>query len=147
MNLEFSLVPYGGLTAVVPAIWDFLVKSEKWTRGRANIDDIVAFLYSGQMQLWMVYDLDSHGIYGHVITEVKQYPRMKMLVMQYIAAEKHTMQFVDEKVYPILEKYARDTGCGGLEAFGRPGWKPHMIEHGYQANTILYEKYFLGEVK
>ena len=142
MNLEFSLIPFGQLTAVIPALLPYLNKSEFWTHKRAHVDDIVAFLFSNQMQLWVAYEKDSNKVYGHVVTEVKQYPRVKMLVLQYIAAEDHTMKWVQDKVFATLENYAKDTHCAGIEALGRPGWEPHMKKHDYTVKTVCYEKYF-----
>jgi hypothetical protein len=141
MILEFSLVPYGLLTSTLHTLGVYLQKSELWTKGRASIDDIVGFLYRGQMQLWAAYDPETNAVYGYVITEIKQYPAMKVLVMQYIAGESHIMNSVQDKVHETLERYAVDAGCKAIEAFGRPGWRPNMKKHGYTTETVIYEKY------
>ena len=141
MNLKFSLVPYGMLTKVLPTLGEYLEKSELWTKGRAAVDDIVAFLYSGQMQLWAVYEEDNLTTHAYVISEIKQYPRAKVLVIQYIAGEKHVMAMVDEKVHDVLDHYARAAGCSIIEGFGRPGWGKHLEKFGYTVQTVLYEKY------
>ena len=141
MSLEFSLVPHGHITAVLPSMIEFLKKSELWTKGRAGIDDIVGFLYSGQMQLWVVYDPEASTTHGYVISEIKRYPRATVLVVQYLAGEKHVMATVDQKVHGTLDRYARDAGCSIIEGFGRPGWGKHLEKFGYTVQTVLYEKY------
>ena len=56
MNLDISLVPYGKISYLIPHLVRYLNESESWAMGRANIDDIVRFALTGQMQLWAVYD-------------------------------------------------------------------------------------------
>jgi len=145
MNLDVALVPHGQLTRVIPTITQHLVKSELWTGGRASIDDIVGFLYQGRMNLWLVYEPTSFESYGYVITEVKDYPKSKMLVCQYTAGRTNHMRYVEDKIHAILESFARDAGCAGIEFYGRPGWQPHARKHGYQSKAIVYEKFFGGE--
>jgi hypothetical protein len=142
LNLEISLIPYGQVSYVVPGLLSYLQKSELWTRGRANIDDIVGFLYTGQMGLWLVFDTEDKRSYGYIITEIKRYPRCSMLVLQYCAGEDNHMALVQERMYATLERYAKDAGCSGIEAIGRPGWSAHMKKFGYRANAVVFEKYF-----
>lgn len=142
--IQLRYIPVGGLYLVVPGLVPYLHKSEFWTSGRALVDDIIGFLYSGRMHLWLVvneYDL----IKGYVITEVTAYPRCKMLTVQYCAGETHILEEVMEDTFAMLEKVAKDAGCSGIEFFGRPGWTPHVKKLGYKPSTIVYEKY-LDEV-
>jgi len=141
MNLAIALIPYGQLAYVVPGLMPYLEKSKAWTKGRANIDDIIGFLYSGKMSLWLVYDDELAG-HGYVITEVKQYPRCKMLTIQYCAGEPNEMKYVEDKMYETLESFAKDAGCIGIEFFGRPGWGAHTKKRGYDVQTVVYERFF-----
>lgn len=136
-----SLVPFGYYHKVLPSLIRHIEISEMWTRGRAGVDDIIAFLYSGQMNLWMVYE-DSRHPDGYVITEVKQYPRNKMLVMQYCAGDFSVLEKAGDEVFETFERFAKDMGCAGIEFFGRPGWKRHALKHGCSIQTVVYEKYF-----
>jgi hypothetical protein len=77
MNLEISLVPVGNVSQTVPGLLPYLRKSEVWDRGRTKVDDILRFVLTGQMQLWVVFSLEEKGVYGYLITEVKQYPQCK----------------------------------------------------------------------
>jgi len=148
VNLAFSLVPFGNLTQMMPSVLPYLRKSEFWTRGRATLDEIVAFLYSGRMQLWVAYaeNPDGHGatVYGHVITEIKRYPSATALVCQYCAGESDHMRYVEETAFAVLERYARDAGCDVIEFHGRPGWRASARKHGFTTETVVYEKY-IGE--
>lgn len=146
MNLQISFTPPMIVPNYVNGLIPYLQKSEMWTRGRAKIKDIIEFLYSGRMHLWLVYDLDEKGVvpYGYVITEVKDYPQCKMLVIQYCAGEKNHMAYVEDRMFQTLESFAKDAGCAGIELFGRPGWTAHVKKYGFNSQTIVFEKYFGG---
>lgn len=139
MNIQIGLVPHGQLTFWIASLYKYLKKSEAWTRGRATADDIVRFIYTGQMNLW-VFHVDGQAV-GQMITEIKQYPRVKCLVMQYCAGESHYMQYCEDKMHEILESYAKDAGCKMIEFIGRPGWKKTALGHGYVVESSVYEKY------
>jgi hypothetical protein len=147
MKLDISIVPYGQISYLVPSLIKYFEESEGWTKGRANVDDIVRFALTGQMQLWAVFDPENdNAIHGYVMTEVKQYPKSKMFVIQYCAMDSNHMRYIDEVMHKTADQFAKDTGCNGIEFYGRPGWEPHVKKHGYSVKTVVYEKYF-GEVK
>jgi hypothetical protein len=145
VNYHLSYIPRGILTEVVAQILPYLPKSEEWSIGRSQVDDIVAYLYSGQMHLIGVYDNDSQKMHGYAICEVKQYPQFKMLIMQYTAGEPGVMVHIEDRMHKFVEDLAKAFGCKGVEFVGRPGWKKTMLKHGYSADTIVYEKFFEGE--
>lgn len=145
MNYHLSYISRGLITGVVAQLLPYLPKSEKWSLGRSSVDDIVGYLYSGQMHLIGVYDDETQRMHGYLICEVRQYPQYKMLVMQYTAGEPGIMQHVEEKAHKFVEDLAKVFGCKGVEFVGRPGWKKTMAKHGYSADTIVYEKFFEGE--
>jgi len=141
MNLHVSLVPPGQLMYWIPKLIPYLTKSQAWTKGRANVDDIARFLLVGQMNLWVVLDDDFKG-YGYVISEIKSYPQLKMLVLQYCAGEDNHMKLVEQEMYGKLERFARDADCDGMEFMGRLGWRNIGRRYGYKAETVVYEKFF-----
>ena len=140
--MNMTLVPNGHVAQLIPALWPYLAKSEEWTHGRATVDDILRFILTGQMQLWIGHE--GNEIYGHVITEVKAYPRCKMLVIQYCAGEANHMQYVEDQMYDLLDRFAKDAGCSGIEFVGRPGWRKSAGSHGYTVQSVTYQKFFKG---
>jgi len=141
VSLEVKLIG-SDLTDLIHDLRRYLKKSEAWTRGRASIDDIVRFLYMGQMHLWVV--IDGSIVYGYVITEIKQYPQCKALVMQYCAGQPGAMAGIEDQMHDLLEQFARSAGCKIMEFMGRTGWKKVAKSKGYEARTMVYEKY-LGD--
>lgn len=141
MNIEIALVPPGKYTIWLTSLVKYLRKSEAWTRGRAKVDDIVRFLFTGQMLLWVFYDHDTSQGLGFMITEIKQYPQCKALVIQYCAGEIGAMAEVDTKMHDLLEEFAKKAGCSIIEYYGRPGWRKDARKHGFLTESILFEKY------
>lgn len=142
MNLEISLVPVGKISETVGALYPYFKESELRTRGRSTVDDIVRFIINGHMQLWMIFSPEEQKAYGHVITEVKQYPQCKMLTIQHCAGEANHMQYVEDKMYDVLDRFAKDTQCAGIELIGRPGWGKHVKKYGYEVQSVSYQKFF-----
>jgi hypothetical protein len=141
--MRASLVPLGMVSSVIPALLPYLAESEKWSRGRASVDDILRFVLSQQMQLWVVHE--ENTIYGHVVTEIKEYPRCKMLVVQYCAGESNHMQYVDDEIFDLLDRFAKDAGCTGIEFVGRPGWRKQAEKYGFEVRSVMYQKFFKEE--
>jgi hypothetical protein len=142
MNLDISLIPNGKVSETIPALLSYLKESESWAKGRVTVDDIVRFIINGQMQLWVVFSPEEQKAYGHVITEVKQYPQCKMLTIQYCCIEANHMQYVEDKMQNIAERFAKEMQCVGIEFIGRPGWGKHIKKYGYDVQSVSYQKFF-----
>jgi hypothetical protein len=140
--MEMSLVYPGQVSYVLPALLPYLQKSEAWTGGKAKVDDILRFILNGQMYLFVAHE--NNTIYGHVIVEVKQYPQCNMLVVQHCAGEDNHMVHVEDKMFEILDKFAKDAKCSGIEFVGRPGWRKTANKYGYELRSVTYQR-MLGE--
>jgi len=138
MNISF--VPVGGVAGVIPALLPYLNESARWTRGRATADDILQMILSGQMHLWAAHD--EQTIFGHVITEIKMYPRCKMLTIQYCAMQPGKLEQVEDVMQDVAAKVAKDAGCAGIEFVGRPGWRDTAKKYGYEVQSVMYQKFF-----
>jgi hypothetical protein len=138
--MSISLVPVGSVAGVLPALLPHLQTSAQWTRGRATIDDILQMVLSGQMQLWAAHN--ERQIFGHVITEIKSYPRCKMLTIQYCAMEPGMLEQVEDEMQSVAARFAKDAGCAGVEFVGRPGWRDTAKKYGYEVQSVMYQKFF-----
>lgn len=141
--MKIALILPGMVADTIPQLLPYLKKSEEQTRGRTTVDDILKFVLNGQMQLWIGHE--EGRIYGHVITEVKDYPRRKMLVAQYCAWEPNHMQYMEDEMFDLLNRFAKDTGCSGIEFVGRPGWRDQAKKYGFEVQSVVYQKFFKEE--
>jgi len=137
---DITLVLNGNITNAVAAVLPYLKVSEDWSSGRSSVDDIVRFIITGQMQLWVVFDQEK--CYGHFITEIKEYPQAKFLTIQYCAMEPGTMESVEDKMQEYAERFAKDAGCIGIEFIGCPGWRKTANQYGYELHSVTYQKIF-----
>ena len=138
--MRINLVPMGQLSTVLAEVLPYLKVSEEWTRGRANVDDILRMVLNGQMHLWCVHD--DVGVHGQLITEIKQYPQCKLLTIQYCAMEPGIMDAIEEQMQDIAQRFAKDAGCSGIEFVGRPGWRRVAGKYGYDVQSVVYQKFF-----
>jgi len=138
--MKIGLVAFEQIAEIVPALLPHLQTSARWTRGRASVSDLLRFVLNGQMNLWAVHD--ANGIHGHVITEIKQYPKCKMLAAQYCAMTPGTMELVEDLLHETTQRFARDASCAGVEFVGRPGWKNIAKRRGYSVQAVMYQKFF-----
>lgn len=138
--MNINLIPPGQVAGLVPALLPYFAETQKWARGRIVVDDVLRLVLNGHMQLWVVND--GEKVFGHVITEIKQYPQCKMLTVQYCAMEPWTMAAVSEKMHQTAEQFARGAGCAGVEFVGRPGWRKVAAEQGYEVQSVVYQKFF-----
>ena len=104
------------------------------------MDDLARVLINGQMHLWAI--VNDKDVFGHLMTEVKQYPKLKLLTIQHCAADPHSMDRVEAAAFGTLEQFAKDAGCAGVEFVGRLGWKKSALRHGYSARSVTYQKMF-----
>ena len=141
--MRMSLIPPGMVAETIPQLLPHLKTSQEWTKGRSTVDDILRFVLNGQMQLWIGHE--EGRIYGHVITEIKEYPRRKMLVAQYCAWEPNHMQYMEDEMFDLLNRFAKDTGCSGIEFVGRPGWRDQAKKYGFEVQSVMYQKFFKEE--
>lgn len=138
--MKIDIVPVSQLLSVLPTLMPYLEESSRWTRGRAITEDIFRFLLNGQMLLLVVHDKGT--VYGHVICEVKAYPQCKMLTVQYCAGKSHHMQFIEDDMFSLLDGLAKEAGAAGVEFVGRPGWGKSAKAHGYDVQSVTYQKFF-----
>ena len=65
---------------------------------------------------------------------------MKMLNVEHVAGHYMEQWFPDG--LDIIANYARDIGCHGVEALGRPGFWNWMEEKGWKRHSVAYELRF-----
>lgn len=107
-------------------IENYLKQAVEHTGGRFFIEDIKANIPHRRQQLWIAYEEDEDKIYGAVISEVQDYPRLRVLSIAYAGG----IEF--HKWLPNLLESCQEFGklhkCKSFEIYGRNGWGK-MLEH------------------
>lgn len=79
--------------------------------GTHTIDDVLAEIEAGRMQLWPAPD-------GCVVTEIVTYPRKRVVNICYAGGT--LAQIMD--MVPSIKAWAQAQGCDSATMRGRPGW-------------------------
>jgi hypothetical protein len=133
--MNILLINKEDYTKVFPTIDSYLEKAAKYTYGRFSANDIKNELLIKQQQLWIAFDeIDT---YGFVVTEIIQYPKMRVLIMHFTAG-KDLVKWKDAMLVD-LQDFAKFNDCKIIESYGRPGWAKVFKNDGYKQQFIFYE--------
>tara|TARA_R100001163_G_C5066938_1_gene205674 strand:- start:862 stop:1314 length:453 start_codon:yes stop_codon:yes gene_type:complete len=133
----------------IPHIWVFaeklLKKSAKRSEGRTNTNDLFEECMAGTSSLWIVYEEEKFPeLLGCGITQINHYPTgLKMLNIDHVAGvhqEKWTKGALD-----VLERFAKDVNCDGIESLGRPGFWSWIKNDNWSRMAVAYQKRFDNE--
>lgn len=133
-----SLVPLQYTEWVWPKIEEFMKGAADYTYGRFEVDDIKngVLQSEGNQQLWVAYE-NEEDVYGAVVTEVWQYPKMRTLIMHFTGG-RELPKWKDDML-KLLQQFAADQGCDVIESYGRGGWAKVFQSDGYKKRFIFYE--------
>jgi hypothetical protein len=82
-----------------------------------TLDMIYLDLKCGIKQLWFGSDIVGYGV---AITAIRQYPKVNILEVNYVAGERIRGFFLH--FYEEVKSFGRENGCTILRGFGRIGW-------------------------
>lgn len=137
-EMQVSLVPLQYTEWVWPKIEEFMKGAADYTYGRFEVDDIKngVLQSEGNQQLWVAYE-NEEDVYGAVVTEVWQYPKMRTLIMHFTGG-RELPKWKDDML-KLLQQFAADQGCDVIESYGRGGWAKVFQSDGYKKRFIFYE--------
>jgi hypothetical protein len=133
--IEVSLVPAQYIDTCWEKIEAFIAKAAEYTYGRYTVGNIYDLVMDGDYQLWVAYD--GKDFKGAVVTNIISYPQRKLLGMQFCGGEE--LSTWKDPMLDLLKRFARDSGCEGIESTGRPGWAKVFQNDGYKATWVTYE--------
>lgn len=135
----FTLVPTGH----VPYLWataaDLLRPAVERSHGRWTMDNLFSALYAGHQQLWVGY-IEKDDIKFAITTEVADYPNARYLAIHFLGGTDFNSWSDD--MLAMLERFAKDQSCCGVEAVARFGFWPLFKRRGYQRSYVTYELFF-----
>lgn len=139
------------VSAVLPQdvhiLWDnvkwFLHRACKRSNGRHNINTIYDQLLANEMNLWVVVDISQDKYIGCGTTQIITYPTgMRMLEIVHLGGNNHEVWI--DKGWQILERWAKENACHGLQAVGRKGLTHLTVKRDdkWKSKEVLFEKKF-----
>lgn len=104
------------IESIWPKVEPLLQKAIDRGHGEHEAGDILGFLLSRDMQLWIAADEE---IRAAMVTQIINYPRLSVCQVIYLGGE--GLKFW-KSAKPLIEAWAKSQGCQELRAYGRRGW-------------------------
>jgi hypothetical protein len=133
--MQVSRVDTKDIESMWPFIEGYMKIAAKYTYGRFEAEDIKEGLLKQPQQLWIAFD--DTKIYGAVVTEVTEYPRMKVLTVHFLAGVE--FETWKDPMLKLVQQFGKDNGCKLIDSYGRPGWERVWANYGYTKRFIFYE--------
>lgn len=133
--IEVSMVPPQYVDSCWEKVEPFAEKAARYTYGRYTANDIFSRMQDDNYQTWVAYD--GSNFKGLVVTEIMTYPQRKLLSMHFCGGV--DLKEWKEPMLTLLQRFAKDMGCDGIESVGRPGWSKVFNKDGYKAIWVTYE--------
>ena len=145
MTYTVSIIPQAVLNVVYNDAAGLLEPAVAQSDGRHNVNTVMDRVSLGDYQLWMAFSEENKPI-GALITLIEPYPLKTMLNLLFCGGKE--LEEWHEDMLVVLEKFAKDNGCDGMELVGRPGWKRFLEKHGWGSSHLVVERTFdIEEVK
>ena len=133
--MQVSAVPAEYVKQVWPDVTEYMQGAADYTYGRYEVSDILDLITDYDYTLWIAFN--EAGIKGAVVTNFSDYPRKRMLCMQFCGGiEVTTWQ---GPMLELLQRWSRDNDCDGIESTGRAGWSKVFKSDGYKPLWQTYE--------
>tara|TARA_R110000796_G_C14553334_1_gene434092 strand:- start:2198 stop:2641 length:444 start_codon:yes stop_codon:yes gene_type:complete len=133
--MKVSMVPREHVIDIWDTVKPHLEKAAEYTYGRYEVEDILDCLTDYDYTLWIAFD--DKEIKGAVVTMVSSYPRKKYLDMVFTGGVE--LEKWKKPMLELLQKWAFDTECDGIESIGRPGWAKIFKSDGHKPLWNTYE--------
>ena len=130
------MVPKEHVLAIWERIAPLMEGAADYTFGRYTVDDMLTSVMDYEHTLWIAFNEDKE-VRGATITCIKQYPRKRYLDMVFVGGE-DGFGWKDEMLR-MLQHYAYDMNCDGIESAGRLGWSKIFKNDGYKMLWQTYE--------
>ena len=136
---------FAAMPEMIPDLWpkvkDLLQPAVDRSHGRWSMEHLYYILMINQQTLWIAMDENNDPI-GVMTTQVVHYPCSKMLAFQFLGGHDLDEWWCD--LLGVVERYAKDAGCAGIEATARFGFWPTLKQSGIEKSYTMYEKIFDG---
>ena len=133
--IKVSMVPTEHVVNLWEEVEPHLQKAAEYTYGRYKVDDILDCLTDYGYTLWIAFE--EKQIKGAVVTMISQYPRKKYLDMLFTGGVE--LNSWKEPMLDLLQKWAFDNKCDGIESTGRPGWAKIFKANGHKPLWHTFE--------
>jgi hypothetical protein len=109
------------------------------SEGRHSMDSVLASVAIGHSVLWFAFGENGKPA-GAVVTQVEHYPMKRMLNLIFCGGD--DLEGWHQDMLDVLDGYASDNHCSGLELVGRYGWKRFLEKAGWKSDYVVCQRMF-----
>jgi hypothetical protein len=139
MTHSVSIIPPSVLNVVQEDAMRLLKPATDRSDGRHDVSTVWADVEDCRFTLWMAFDPKNKPV-GALVTTFEAYPLRNMLNILFCGGSE--LEDWHEDMLDVLEEYAKEHNCDGIELVGRPGWKKFLQHHGWEATHLVVERMF-----
>jgi len=120
------------------AISSLLEKAIDKGQSESTLTDHMRNILNNTTHCWVIGN-NNNNIVGAALTQVIQYAQYKTLHIIAFAGKDFKEQ---SKVFPTVEKFAKQMGCKAIEQWGRPGWAKELPKYvpGFKQAYVVMRK-------
>lgn len=133
--MQVTMVPKEYVQACWKDIEEYLRGAAEYTHGRYEVEDILDAIMDYDHTLWIAFDETS--IKGAVVTNIAHYPRKRYLVMVFCGGVE--LDKWKDPMLKLLQHFAFDNHCNGVEATARLGWTKIFKHDGHKPLWQTFE--------
>lgn len=133
--MQVSMVPRQYVDKCWEDVKEYLRGAAEYTHGRYEVEDIFDAIMDYDHTLWIAFD--ETGIKGAVVTNFAHYPKKKYLVMSFCGGVE--LDKWKPAMLKLLQHFAFDNQCDGVEATARPGWTKIFRDDGHKPLWQTFE--------
>lgn len=134
--MRATLIPEDHVVRMWPRVLPFMERAAEYTYGRYDANDILDSIVQYNHHLWVAFTA-SGEVKGAVVTVFKQYPKKKCLDLTFVGGD-DGLEW-KAPMLRMLQHWARDNECEGIESSGRLGWGRALKDDGYKFLWQTYE--------
>jgi len=125
--IRISFVPKEYVDSCWGQMEEYLKGAADYTHGRYEINDIYWAIVDYDHHLWIAFD--DQQIKGAVVTNIVNYPRKRYLCMSFCGGVE--LDKWKDPMLKMLQHWAFDNYCDGIEATARTGWAKIFKDDGH----------------
>jgi len=127
--IKVSMVPPDHVFQCWDKVEKYLEGAAQYTHGRYEVGDILDCITDYDHTLWIAFD--DEEIKGAVVTNIMTYPRKKYLSLVFCGGVE--LDEWKDDMLKLLQCWAYDNNCDGIEATARPGWLKIFKDDGHKS--------------
>lgn len=135
MSTSITWVNKHDAVKIWPLVEPFLLRAlTRWLPVYFS-EDLLEGVQEDKMQLWIITDNEKEVLYGAALTEIREYPRAKMVNVFLLGG--NNMGKWRKDLQRAIEMFAKEENCEFAQVIGRDGWN---ILDGAFKSAVIFNK-------